>query len=96
MEKINITVKGPLLYGSITTAMAKCGNPNCKCHRNPALMHGPYYRWTGIIDGKRTTVTISREEAKECQRRIKNYKKFQEQIKKIVKKALDQAPWNLR
>lgn len=88
MEKITIETPGPILYGAISTAKAKCGNPTCKCHRHPKRLHGPYYRWTGIIRGKRTTKTISKKMALECQRRIKNYKIFQKQLQKILYEAI--------
>src|SRR6516165_9125903 len=58
-EKITITSPGPILPGTISTAHAKCGKPTCRCRQDPRYMHGPYYRWTGWIDGKATTKTVS-------------------------------------
>lgn len=96
MKKIKIEVNGPILTGSISTAMAKCSNRNCKCRANPPTLHGPYFRWTGIQNGKRTTVTLSENEAKECQKRISNYKLLKKEIDKLIAHAFAQAPWNLR
>jgi hypothetical protein len=88
---LEITV--PLLPGSITTAMSTCGKPHCACKSKRPRLHGLYYRWTGFIHGKRTTKTLSKEVAKECQRRIKNYRRLQQQIEKLLARALAQAPW---
>lgn len=88
---LEITV--PLLPGSVTTAMSTCGKPHCACKSKRPKLHGLYYRWTGFIQGKRTTKTISKEVAKECQRRIKNYRRLQQQIEQLLAQALAQAPW---
>ena len=90
---IILEVTLPLLPGSVSTASSTCGKPNCACKQKPPKLHGLYYRWTGFIQGKRTTKTITKEVAKECQRRIKNYRRLQRQIEKLLIKALAQAPW---
>ena len=95
-KKIEFAAAGPLLPGTISTAMAKCGKKKCRCKSDPEFLHGPYYRWTGAIDGKRTTITLSEEEAHECSRRIENWKKLQRKIELIKEKALKDAPWNNR
>jgi hypothetical protein len=91
-DEIKITFSGPILPGSVSTAMARCAKKTCKCRDDPSQRHGPYYRWTGLIDGKKTTVTPAPEEAKECQRRIKNFKKPQAVPAKMVQAALEAAP----
>ncbi len=90
---IVLRVTLPLLPGSISTAISTCGKPNCACKKKPPKLHGLYYRWTGFLEGKRTTKTLSKEMAQECQRRIKNYRRLQRQIEKLVAQALAQAPW---
>ncbi len=47
-----------------------------------------------MIDGKRTTKTISKDVAKECERRIANYRAFQKKLDQILANALSEAPWN--
>lgn len=94
--KIHLDIEGPILPGSISTAKSQCGKHNCACKGNPPELHGTYYRWTGIIDGKRTTKTISQEIARECEKRIRRYKAFQRRIENTLKEAIDDAPWNLR
>ena len=95
-KKWILRVERPLLPGSVSTAASTCGKPQCACKAHPPKLHGVYYRWTGFLEGKRTTKTLSQELAEECQRRIKNYRKFQRQIEKILAQALAEAPWNER
>jgi len=92
--KKRIDIDWPILPGSISTARSQCGNKGCACRkkRSPRL-HGTYYRWTGFIDGKRTTKTISRETAQECKRRIKKFRKLQKEIDALLAQALRNAPW---
>ena len=93
---INIEVELPILAGSISTARSTCGKPNCACKKNPPQLHGTYYRWTGIIAGKRTTKTISKEEADECMKLIGNYRNLQKKVENLISQSLKQAPWNQR
>jgi uncharacterized protein DUF6788 len=92
--KKRIELDWPILPGSISTANSQCGKPGCACKRKRSpQLHGTYYRWTGFINGKRTTKTISREEAKECRRRIKRFRKLQKQIEALLSQSLANAPW---
>ena len=93
-KKVNIEFEWPILHGSVSTAVAKCGTKSCRCHFDANALHGPYYRWTGVIDGKRTTKTISRDVAEECERRIATYRKLQQQLESLLQLAMDSAPWN--
>jgi hypothetical protein len=90
----HIAINGPILPGSITTARSRCGKPSCACHKGQATgLHGPYYRWTGFVGGKRTTKTLSKDTALECARRIRNFRKLRKEIDKLVLQALANAPW---
>ena len=97
MKKANkillLKVAVPLLPGSLSTAKSTCGKPNCRCKAHPPKLHGIYYRWTGFLAGKRTTKTLSREQAQECARQIRNYRKLQQQLDKLLAQSLAQAPW---
>ncbi len=96
MKKIVLTGQGPLLPGSISTARSTCGKPNCACKAHPPKLHGPYYRWTGIAEGKRTTITLSQEQAQECRQRFKNYRHIKKQVDKLLGQGLDNTPWKNR
>ena len=93
-KKITLISDGPILPGSISTARSQCGKSNCACKDEPPKLHGTYYRWTGVIDGKRTTKTISKEMAAECEKRIENYRSLQQKLDEILQDALAEAPWN--
>jgi len=90
---IVLEIQPPLLPGSISTAKSTCGKPNCACKGTPPKLHGVYYRWTGFSEGKRTTKTLSKEVAEECERRIQKYHKLLRQIEKILAQGLAHAPW---
>ena len=91
MLTLHITL--PLLPGSLSTARSTCGKPNCACKAKPPKLHGPYYRWTGFLDGKRTTKTLTAGQARECRRRIANYRALEKQIQHLVRRAFKEAPW---
>ena len=93
-RKITISVNAPLLYGAISSFMNKCGKPNCICSKDPNKLHGPYYRWTGIIEGRRTSRIISKKTARECEKRIMRFKKLMLKIEKMKKNSIQNAPWN--
>ena len=92
--KIKLEAEGPILPGSVSKVSSQCGKANCACKAKPPQLHGPYYRWTGFINGKRTTKTISHELAMECEKRIKRYAKLQNKMDREIKEALLDAPWN--
>lgn len=92
-KQISLNFVGPILPGCISIATSRCGKPNCACKAKPPKLHGPFYRWTGLINGKRTTRTISKEDAVESERRIKNYRKMKKEIDALLEMSLKDAPW---
>lgn len=95
-NKITVIIDGPIMQGCVSTATGKCGKQNCACMTNPKKIHGPYWRWTGLINGKRTTRRLSDESAKECQKKIDNYTKLQKRIKELLNNELKNAPWEIK
>ena len=93
-KKYKLIFDEPILPGCVTLSKNKCGKSNCACKANPPKLHGPYYQWTGVINGKRTTRTISKEVAEECQRKINNHKKLQKKIKDLLNEELQNIQWN--
>ena len=91
---MSIEFFGPILPGSISTAKSQCGKPNCACKdKKKPKLHGTYYRWTGFIEGKRTTRTITQEQYEESEQRIKNYRELMEKLDRLFAKSLQHAPW---
>lgn len=91
--KIIISDSDPILPGSLATVYARCGRKNCRCYADPTKAHGPYYRWTGLIEGKPTSVALSVDMLKECKKRMVNYKKLTAEFEKAVTRALKNPPW---
>lgn len=83
----------PLLPGSLSTARSTCGKPHCACKAKPPKLHGPYYRWTGFLEGKRTTKTLTPAQARECRHRIARYRTLEKQLHQLLRRALQEAPW---
>ena len=94
--KKTLEFEWPILLGSISTARSRCGKARCACKLRPPRLHGIYYRWTGFIEGKRTTKTVTKEVAQECLRRIRNYRRLQRDLEKLLREALVSAPWTIR
>jgi hypothetical protein len=86
----------PLLPGCISTVHSRCGKARCVCKGKPPKLHGPYYRWTGLVQGKPTTITLSEAEARDCERRIRRLRRLEERLSRWLERAMRQAPWNLR
>ena len=94
--KKKITFDWPILMGSISVAKSRCGKPSCACKAKTPKLHGPYYRWTGFINGKRTTRTISTQQARECKQRLNNFRRLQQKMENLINESLADAPWILR
>jgi hypothetical protein len=95
--KKRFDIDWPILPGSISTAKSRCGNKGCTCRKKKApRLHGTYYRWTGFINGKRTTKTISKEVARECKRRIRKFRELQKKFDALLAESLRNAPWLLK
>ena len=55
---------GFVLPGSLFTRHMRCGKPNCRCHREPPELHGPYLQWTRAAEGKTVTRLLPDEIAR--------------------------------
>ena len=55
--------------------------------------HGPYWRWSGLINKKRKTIHLSSSQAKECKIRIQRYQKMKKALEKILTEDLKNPPW---
>ena len=53
---------GFVLPGTMTERLARCGKPNCRCHAEPPLLHGPYHQWTRKVAAKTVTRLMSDEQ----------------------------------
>jgi hypothetical protein len=46
---------GPALPGTLVVRSYACGKPQCRCHADPPVLHGPYAEWTRKLAGKTVT-----------------------------------------
>lgn len=75
-EMIKLT---PLCSGNLYERYTPCGKSNCRCHdkENPRL-HGPYYVWARVINGKQVTRTLrSGPDLEKIKEGIENDRHFQ-------------------
>ena len=50
--------------GTLLKRWKLCGKPNCRCAKDPAARHGPYYEWSRWKDGHLRHSVISSEQAR--------------------------------
>ena len=59
--------------GTLLKRWRACGKPNCRCARNPAARHGPYYEWNRYLDGRLRHTIVSPDDVEEVRRVMDNY-----------------------
>lgn len=64
-----------LSSGTLQKRMKRCGHPRCACAKDPAALHGPYYDWGYMKDGKLRHRSLTAQQAKLMRRAIANYRK---------------------
>jgi len=67
--------------GTLLQRMKICGNPGCRCARDPDGRHGPYYQWGRMKGGRLVHRTVSSEQANILRRAIANYRKARKLMK---------------
>ena len=67
--------------GTLLRRTTVCGNPRCRCAKDPERRHGPYYQWGHMKGGKLVHRTVTPEQAEILRRAIANYRK----AKKLMK-----------
>ena len=98
-ENPSQNLKEPLIRVSIHNffrvlpQIFKCTNPDCRCHTDPSFRLGLYHRWTGKMNGKLVSRSISKEAAEECRRRIDNYKALMKKIEGLLDEEVAREPW---
>jgi hypothetical protein len=58
---------GFALPGTLTERLTRCGKPNCRCHSDPPVLHGPYHQWTRKAGGKTVTRLLSDDQLADYQ-----------------------------
>jgi|WetSurSiteA1Bulk_404760.scaffolds.fasta_scaffold30016_2 hypothetical protein len=65
-----------MLMGSLQSRRRECGNALCRCHKDRALRHGPYWQWTRKVNAKTASVTLSDAQALAVEKWIQNGREF--------------------
>jgi hypothetical protein len=78
MEAIaaGLAAVGFALPGTLTIRAYRCGKSRCRCHADPAALHGPYAEWTRKIDGKTVTRRLTDAELADYQPLFDNARKL--------------------
>ena len=74
---------GLVLRGSIARRLTRCGNPACRCHADPPMLHGPYYIWTRKVAGKTVTAQLRPEYAALCKDWNRNMRKLDRTVRQL-------------
>lgn len=87
-----ISEVGYIASGSLAPRFNRCGKANCRCHRDPPQLHGPYWHWTATVNGKTVNRRLSDEEAAIYQEWIANDRRLQglvKQLRAVAQEALE-------
>jgi hypothetical protein len=74
---------GFLLKGSVVQSYKRCSSAGCGCQTDPDKLHGPYWQWTGKVDGKMTTRALSEEQVSRYREWMENSKRFEEIVDEL-------------
>ncbi|MBM4094939.1 MAG: hypothetical protein FJ276_36850 [Planctomycetes bacterium] len=60
--------------GSLLCRKKRCGNPKCRCARDPQALHGPYHELGRLENGRLVHRTVTAEQAAFLTKAIANYR----------------------
>lgn len=72
--KARIRKVGFICKGSLVERRLPCGNPNCRCHKDPEKLHGPYYQLSWKDKGKTVSHFLSPKTAHLYRQWIDNHR----------------------
>src|SRR5215472_15428364 len=67
---------GFISSGSVVQRFVSCGKPGCRCQADPPQLHGPYWQWTRLVNGKTVTRRLSPGQARLYQQWIANRRRL--------------------
>ena len=80
---------GFALPGSLTVKAYRCGKQNCRCHKEPPQLHGPYAFWTRKLDNKTVTRMLSDDEVVAYQPMFDNARKIRDLVSHLHERSLE-------
>lgn len=84
---------GPCLPGSLVMRTTRCGTPTCRCHRDPAQLHGPYPTWIRKVGDKSVTRTLNPAQLQRYRPMFDNAKRLRElvnELEELSARAVDE------
>ena len=83
------TQMGFALPGSVRSRFFECTRRNnCRCHDDPANRHGPYHYWTGTLQGRTTSVSVTDEQLAFVQEWIENERALRRVVEQMQQESL--------
>ncbi len=83
------TQTGFVLPGGVQSRFFECTRRNnCRCHDDPANRHGPYHYWTGSVQGRLTSLSVSDEQLALVQEWIQNGRTLARVVKQMQRESL--------
>lgn len=89
-----IAALGLCLPGSLVDRTTRCGSPRCRCHSDPAYLHGPYPSWIRKVGTRTVTRTLSTAQAERYRPLFNNTKRLRElisELETLSARAVEQA-----
>ncbi len=85
--------------GTLQHRTRVCGKPGCRCARDPAARHGPYYEWGRLEQGRLVHTKLSRQEALLFIQAMRKYRRLkrllhkwqQESVQAMLAESVEQA-----
>ena len=74
---------GFCLPGSLVARTSRCGNPSCRCHKDPDHKHGPYPSWTRKVGSKTVTRTLSPAQLERYQPWFDNNRRLRQLVSEL-------------
>ena len=62
--------------GTLSRRMMTCGRPACRCAKEKAARHGPYFEWGRLVRGRLVHRWLSPDEARRLAAAIKAYREI--------------------
>ncbi len=72
--RTRITAMDWVCSGTIQKRTQTCGKATCRCARDPAARHGPYFAWGRMEDGRFKNTVVSPRQAHLLAQAIKNHR----------------------
>lgn len=86
---------GFVLPGTVLHRHARCGKPNCRCHADPPVLHGPFWSWTRKVAGKTITRRLTADQLHDYQPWLDNSRHLRalvSELEDLSLRVLDDDP----